>query len=75
MYKHSNVCQCGQCMTYLTYLTTSQHLCVNACSYSYACSSTKHVKLLTLGLKHMKNRPNRGEICERKQIKIKESKI
>ena len=28
----NNACSC-KCMTYLTYLTTSQHLCINACSY------------------------------------------
>ena len=71
MFKHSNACLYDLCMTYLTYLTASQHLCINACSYSYACSwystnktlinhpinkQTEQVKPLTPELKHVENK-------------------
>ena len=63
----------------MTYLTASQHLCINTYSYSYACSwysknetlinllinkQTKHVKPLTLELKHVKNK-----LIETKHVK------
>ena len=71
----TKACSC-ECITYPTYLTTSQHLCINACSYSNACSwysikrntlesieetkQNKTKKTKQYRLKDVKNRLDRG---------------
>ena len=79
IFKHLSACTCDLCMTYLTYLTATHHICINARSwYSYNLNPNKlkrdkkkqnKTQQKNRCSKIWKTRLNKGQTYKRKQRK------
>ena len=60
----------------MTYLTTSQHICIIACSYSYTCSwhLTNKTLIIFLNNKKKNNNNNNNKTCQSTDPRLKHMK-